>query len=658
MRLASKDASKRVSVSVDGVSLGSVEAPAAGWTDYRDVSLSAVPVSAGQHTLRLTFETGGVNLNYIDFVEVGGVRQGDVVAGESAYATWCAGCHQDDGLSTAFPLNNELLTYEEMVDAIRDTMPKGNPSDCEQRCAEDTAAYIKNVLFAEGKTIARAPLAARLVKHQYINSVQDIFGVSLSAEEKALIPNEIFDEKGFVTVFDSQPLQDAHIRGYATISRNLVDDKLDLVGFAQQMASCANTSDTCRNALVAELGLRLFRRPLTLSETAQLGNVFDTIKNVSGAGFEDAFGALIRAALQSPYFVYRLEQEIDPSAAYQAVSGYELAARLSFFLWQSSPDSDLLKFAKQIEDSGFKENDLESEVTRMITDDKFDRARAVFWSDYALASSAELTELDSDIADGLQVSLLETLYRASGKGQTAVPLQDLFRLKEFVFTGSVAQWMGLSSKSDGPRVYDVSSLPQRQGIFTHPAFIANMASPSFVGRGTILTERVLCRPIIEPPSSIQEEIDDTTTKTEDLTPREASDFRFGLGGQCLACHQTFEPISFAFEQFDVFGRYAQTDEKGRALFSTGYLQEVTGARGPDYDTAPELMNILASMDETSECFVSNMMLFGAGREFIQKDTEAISTAHASYVSSGGTFNALVKTVAMSPAFRSIQTLKK
>jgi len=499
----------------------------------------------------------------------------------------------------------------------------------------------------------QTPLAARLVKDQYINTVEDIFNIRLTEEEVSLLPEELANEKSFVTVFDAQPLQDQHILAYARIARSIVE-RIDIEDMAENLASCSDESTDCRNNLVASLGERLFRRPLTESEHAHYQSLFSSIAILEGSEFNHATSAILRAMLQAPQFVYRTESEISNNAEVTEVSGYELASRLSYFIWQSTPDDELLEFAAKVNDSGLDESDLENQVDRLLGDSKAERAVNTFWGDYTLSSISSITDASEQRADELRTSVLETLKQNSGYDGAAIPLQSLFTIQNMVLTPNLAEDLGLESQGDGYRSYDVSSLPERVGFLSHPGYLANIGTTSFVGRGTVMTERILCRAIPEVPESLEEEINQASTNTENLTPRDASEFRFDQGGSCLGCHRSFEPIAFAFEQFDTLGIHTLQDNNDRDLFSHGYILEADNLTETAYDDVAGLMSWLKESPETSSCFASNMLLFATGREFAQDDDAAITATHDSYLANGGTYPDLIKAVAMNSLFRRIQ----
>lgn len=576
------------------------------------------------------------------------------LSGEALYLDLCSGCHGVNGLD-GFDLNNDNLTFAQMVSVVTTDMPPlqsgSQPADCDESCAVKVADYIKNTLLSGVVSAQRAPLVARLTKQQLINSIEDVFAITLPAEITATIPNELIDEKGFASWVESQQMTAAHAQAYFDIAYSTLE-LIDIPAMANQVINCANTNVACAEKWVSLIGRKLFRKPLNNSEASHYLNLFEGVAKVESASFDDAAGAVILAMLQAPQFIYRLEIEHDNSPV-RPLNGYELASRLSYFLWQSAPDDALLAFADAFESSGASEAEIAAQISRLMNDEKFARARNQFWQDYTITSTAAILGAEPSLAEQLQQSLMATLERASGVGAPAIRLQELFSLTDMVFSDTMASRMGIVSQGPGLRVYDTKSLAQRVGIFSHPGFLANIGSTSFVGRGVVLTERVLCRALPNPPSDIQFAIDDAALATENLTPRQASDYRFNLGGQCENCHRNFEPIAFAFEQLDVLGFYAPQDNLGRDLFSFGYLQTTTGGVGDSYSDVAGLMSLLANSDETSRCFAQNMLSFATGRKHSAIDEPTIQSAHEQYLNDGGTFNALVQAIALHPDFRTI-----
>lgn len=579
-----------------------------------------------------------------------------MLSGEALYLDQCSGCHGLNGHDGAFSLNNDKLDSTQMIRAIVVTMPSNAEDDCLQACAESVTDFIKTELLAGGiKLEPRKPLVARLTTPQILNTVEDIFAIAPSREVVAAMPAESIDEKGFITLADNQRMAVQYPRAYNLLAQDVIA-QININEFAQQLASCNSLANSCKTHFSGALGLRLFRRPLTASEQAHYSDLLNTISALDGASFSHAAGAVIAAMLQAPQFIYRTEQERGQDEGVRELSGYELASRLAFFLWQSAPDKPLLDFAAQMQTDGFNAAKLQAQVDRMMQDARFARARTTFWADYTITSTASLLEADQSLANDLKNSLMATLERASGVGANPIALQQLFTTQNMMLTERLASDLGLPSQGSGLKLYNTRNAPERTGFLAHPGLLANIGSTSFVGRGVVMTERVLCREIPEPPSNVQDAINDTATATKNLTPRQAKDYRFGLGGVCVSCHLNFEPIAFAFERFDVLGNHTLKDSEGRDLFTHGYLQTVDGGEGPAYDDVAGLMGLLEQSDETSSCFVQNMLTFASGRSHMGIDKSTIEQAHGDYLTRGGTFDALVQAIALHRTFRQTTTV--
>jgi hypothetical protein len=464
-------------------------------------------------------------------------------------------------------------------------------------------------------------------------------------------------ETGFVTAVNGQAFSAAHVLAHSQMASS-VSLSIDPVALAQRLAQCADTTPACATNLTAQLGRRLFRRSMLAEEQMRFAALFTEVAAFPGSTFTHAARALLNAMLQAPQFQYKQEQEtLGTPGEVRMTTGHELVSRLSYFLWQSAPDDTLLAYADRIAAAGgvIDPTALADQVLGMMQDtSKLARAREIFWSDYSHASSAAFQDAEPGQADELRESVKAAFGRISGDGGPEVPLKDIFTTTQMVMTPGVAKLAGLQPLAEGLQVYDTSSAPQRIGLLTHPGFLAAIGSTSFVGRGTFLSERVLCRVIVPPPvAAIEQAINDTATTTKDLTPKGASEYRLGLGGACQGCHLTFEPISYAFERFDVLGDYREKDLQGRELSTFGFLQDAGGNELGKYQGIGELMALLAASDEVSKCFALNMLEFASGHS-PDGILPAIDAVHADFIQGGGTYSELVQAVALSPSMRALK----
>ncbi|MEM6994448.1 MAG: DUF1588 domain-containing protein [Myxococcota bacterium] len=489
------------------------------------------------------------------------------------------------------------------------------------------------------------PLAARLNDIQYRNTVLDLFGETLTEQEVQWLPRDVPIEGSYSTSAEAQGFNAQYVLGYAYIARGITE-RLDLDAVQMQFGDCTGVDAACIDDFVAGLGLRMFRRPLDETERQTYADLADAIASDPDTSDDDVVRGVIQALMQAPAFLYRLERETEGTAGeVRRIDGYELASRLSYFLWQSTPDAALLQFAAGPDGDGdFDGSALPAEVDRMIADAKFARARTNFWGDYSLASTSSFGTTDPDLAEELRDSLFATLDRISGVDADAQPLSALFDGQEIVMSPAVADIAGAESLGPGLQVYDVALAEERIGVITHPSFLSAIGTTSFVGRGVFMTERLLCQHTPPPPEDVAEDIMMTAQATEDLTPREASEFRFGLEPVCVGCHTQFEPIAYGFERYGADGRYSLTDEQGRDLFSDGVLP--AGADRPEivFADAAELLSALGDLDPVHRCLVENMAEFGYGRP-AHWAGEFLPNAVTGFQDDGLTFDALVGALA-------------
>lgn len=491
------------------------------------------------------------------------------------------------------------------------------------------------------------PLAIRLNDTQYGNTVADVLGVELTEDERDLLPRDVPIEGDYSTSGHSQFFNTQYVLGYAYIARSL-SERLDPGALQLEYGGCEGVDEACLEAFVEGLGLRLFRRPLTDRERAAYLELAAAIDGSGLTGPDDVVRGLLQGMLQAPPFLYRMEAETagEPGQL-RRTSGWELASRLSYFLWQSAPDEDLLAFAAgPAGDGDYVTDELAAQIERMIADPRFARSRRQFWGDYSLASVASFGAVEASLGEELRESLLASFDRLSGVGASAQPLSAVYDGYELVMTPGVAELAGVAPKGEGLQVYGVDELEQRRGLITHPAFVAAMGTTSFVGRGVFMTERLLCQHTSAPPDddATAAEIMQTAQATADMTPREASEFRFGLQPVCLSCHTQFEPIAYAFERYDMAGRFTLTDAQGRALYSDGSLPAFGERPEIPFDDAPQLLAELAARPEITHCFVENMMEFAQGSRPVFA-ADFIDQALLDLEAEGQTFDALVHAVA-------------
>src|SRR5438045_7030127 len=247
---------------------------------------------------------------------------------------------------------------------------------------------------------AAAPASGpRLTDPQDLNVATDLFGVDVSAD----IVNMPLDSKleGFRNAAAALLPSDLRIEGYASLAR-AVAGKVD---WAQQLGRagvCADFSDACRRAFFTAIGRRLFRRPLSADQMARYAPLFVAVAK-EGDPFPVAVALAVEAMLQSPEFLYRLEGA--------TIDDFAVATRLSFLLWNSTPDDALLDVAAR----GLGVPALHAEVTRLLADPRAQRALRDYVDDWLDADYLLRTSRDSmlfpQFSPALAADMREEIHR-------------------------------------------------------------------------------------------------------------------------------------------------------------------------------------------------------------------------------------------------------
>jgi hypothetical protein len=503
-----------------------------------------------------------------------------------------------------------------------------------------------------GAPAVRVGLAARISKIEYENSVADVLGVKLTAAELDGAANGIPDDAGdgvFKHIADKQTSTEQHPLAYSQVAAT-VAARVDVAAVAARLGVCTRATAECGAATIAALGQRLYRRPLAQREVDAVMVAFSAAV-AEKLDYPAAVRWTLQALMQSPQFLFHLDDETAGTAGQaRDLAPYELAARLASFLWVSVPDDALL--ARAADGSLATAQGLQAEVSRMLADPKAQRFTQTFIMDFSRARFASFDgATDADRA-ALNESIVATFqdHLWGQRGSVA----SLFLTKRFVVNSRVAQILGLPMATTGLQAVDVSALPERVGILSHPGMIAGMGDRdvgSFVNRGKYLMERLLCRNPVAVPATLQEAIRDFTATTAGLNEPERSALR-KMRPECWACHAQFEPFAFGFSRFDGAGRYVGAqDAAGKPLPLDGWVPTSTEAASPHYTDVASYMQILAAEPVVQTCMTEHFIEFATART-----TDALARGEAArvgtqYIASGSTLPAMVAAVTASPLFR-------
>ncbi len=465
--------------------------------------------------------------------------------------------------------------------------------------------------------VAPTPLR-RLTRQQYANAVRDVLGVTVDADELGV------DEKA--GAFDSN--------GSAAVSSNTVElyrvlaesVAVDALVDSPELFVCEDDGEACWNAVLDETGRRLFRRPLTEVERERyLGLAATADSPIEGARL------LVQAMLQSPSFLYHLEFGLPETGDIVPLTDYELASRLSFFLWNSVPDDALLDAAADGQLSGAE--GLVAQAERLLGDPRARESVASFHVQWlgldhledAFKDPGVYPEFTADLADAMvdETRRFTSLTVLQGDGR----LETLLTASHSYLTDPLFELYGV----DVPEGF-VTGMPveldpqQRAGIITHAAFLTEHALTNQSGpiqRGVEIRNQFFCDPPPPPPpdANVEPPAPDPDATTREIFEQHTAD------PTCASCHVLIDGIGLGMENYDGVGRY-RTTENGKPVDATGELL-ATDVDGP-FDGGVELAHQLAQSEQVRECVARQWFRFAFGRLEGDGDTCSLDTLHVAF----------------------------
>lgn len=418
-----------------------------------------------------------------------------------------------------------------------------------------------------------------------------------------------------------------------------------------ELLPCTASDRACAQQAIASLGRRAFRRPLTDDEAAALLTLFDvgmTKKN----DFDTALTWVLEAMLQSPQFLYRVEPGGAPRPdGTLPFTGYELASRLSYFLWRSMPDDELLAAAE----SGALDTDegVRAQANRLLDSPKASDAMADYFRQvFSLDRMRDLEKAKSvypeftpALAQAWQDSMVAFTAEVAARGH----LSDLYRDDAIYADSTLAPVLSLTP-APAPNGMQRFAYSHAGGLLAQPGLMAYLASPdqsSPIRRGVFALRALICQPIGDPPPNLAITIPPINANQ---TTRQRFDQHAGIPG-CNACHRVIDPLGDGFEHFDALGRY-RTRDNNLPVDSSGELVSISEqSLNGTFDGTGALAEKLAVSRQVHDCFATNTFRFALGRVENHDDECALQQVQEQFFDTGGSFRQLMLQIALSDQFR-------
>nr|CAA9210624.1 hypothetical protein AVDCRST_MAG63-1520 [uncultured Armatimonadetes bacterium] len=545
---------------------------------------------------------------------------------------FCTGCHGDakasggvnlSSFKTVTAVQRDQATWRKVLAAVREgSMPPSNmpqPSpDQRDRLSQWLAHTLNNV---DESLLPKNPgrvLIHRLSRAEYNNTVRDLFGVTSKPADK--FPADGGGGGGFDNNADTLFVPPILMERYLGAAGEILDETKPARLFFVRPSKTLAPRAAARK-IVGHYAMRAFRRPVETPEVDRLMRLYDGSAR-RGASFEDSVKLALKAVLISPNFLFRVERDRPGTRAYP-ISDWELASRLSYFLWASMPDDTLFKLAaqKRLRDPKV----LEQQVQRMLKSPKSAALADSFAGQWLRVRDLyTVSNPDPRRFPGFTPALRDAMY-----GETIAFVDDVLRedrnLLHLLDAGytylneDLAKHYNIPNVT-GPKLRRVRlSDGRRGGVLTMASVLTLTSYPqrtSPVLRGKWVLEEILGTPAPPPPAVV-------AVLGQEDAPKEGLTFRQRLEKhrekpECVSCHVRMDPLGFGLENFDGIGRWR--DEIGGApVDAAGTL-----ANGEKFVGPSELKkHLLTRKEDFVRNLAEKMLSYSLGRGLEPYDLPAV-----------------------------------
>ncbi len=586
----------------------------------------------------------------------------------------CRACHNDDGVASAtrvhFPPEKATtaqieafgrslaLVGELLLNKPTNRVPHTGgrliaPDSKEDEALRRWVAYLKEHPYAaeehparpERGAVAAPGLLRRLTHSQYNNTVRDLLG-------DQTLPANLFPPEDFVNGFKNQAeaqsvsplLAEAYSAAAERLARNAFRG-----GDQNHLVPCrpGGPGDAaCRDQFLRRFGLRAFRRPLTEAEIRRYGALFGREAQAQ-RDFLAGAQVVVEAMLQAPAFLYRVEN-----------GPYGAASRLSYFLWDSMPDDELLRAAGagELESPGA----IEKQARRLLRDPKARQFLDEFVSQWLRFDRVLTTVRDRRVypqfTPELGIAMTEETRRlVHHLVWNGGNFMDLFSAEYGFLSSELASLYGFPRPAEEFGLVKFPPSADRAGILGQASFLLQTSKPEETAptaRGLFVREQFLCQQVPSPPPGVNAVLP-PFDENRPQTNRERL-LEHLINPSCQNCHRLIDPIGFGLEKFDAIGArrdrqkitfFPVRAERTRSARSVELEIQpqgvVAGLASSEFSSPKELGRVLAASRTCQECVVRQLFRYAFGRHETPEDKAALDQAYEAFRSSGFRFQELV-----------------
>lgn len=488
------------------------------------------------------------------------------------------------------------------------------------------------------------PLARLFLNEQQFRELDHIWAEHRFVSKQAILENDYLPQFiGFVTQ-DQPKGMVSYFEGQRAAFKRRADEAIAI----------ENNAVAKQLEAVLRLAANAYRRPLQSHEAQELRKLYHQIL-AKGTTPEEAIRGVIQRILVAPAFLFRIESA-PPGKEPKRVSDWELATRLSYFLWSSMPDEELrsLAAAGQLHDA----KTLEGQARRMLADPRTRSLAIEFGTQWIhVRGFDQHNEKNERLFPTLNAELKSAIYEESIRFfqdlfQADRPITDLLDSDATYLNELLAKHYGIPNVS-GPEWRRVEGVKRYGrggllGLASVQAKESGASRTSPVLRGNWVVETLLGEKLPKPPANVPKLPEEETAET--LTVRQLTE-RHVADPACAVCHVRIDPFGFAFEQYDPIGRRREKDLAGRPIDARAKLRDGTEFEGIDGLRA---YLVAKKRDVITRLFCQRLLGYALGRSVTLSDTTLIDAMVEELKKNDGRIFAAVRVIILSPQFQMIR----
>ena len=572
----------------------------------------------------------------------------------------CASCHSGEepkgdldltGLEEASVASQSAVWVEVVERTRKGSMPpKARPRPSADEIREVTG-WIESRLprvDCEDADPGRVTLR-RLNRAEYRNTIRDLLGVDFQPTED--FPSDDVGY-GFDNIGDVLSLSPILLEKYLAAAETISA----IPGVVEKLIPCkleGRRRRDCARQVIEALVARAYRRPAREEDVKRLLQ-FTDLAEENGDGPVKGIRLALQAVLVSPRFLFRVEEDPEGAApgSVRELDEFELATRLSYFLWSSMPDDELFRVAKE----GKLRETLETQVRRMLADPRSKSLADEFASQWLQTRNLRTVSPDQALFPAFDEELRSAMEEETRLFFEAVVREDRSILDfiegDFTYVNErLARLYGIEGvEGKEPRRVSLAGTPRR-GVLMHASVLTVTSNPtrtSPVKRGKWVLEQILGEPPPPPPASVPD-LEEGPAAALSGTLRQRME-QHRADPNCSVCHETMDALGFGLENFDPVGGWREKDGPFE-IDASGALPA-----GDRFDGPEGLRVILkARKDAFARCLAEKVLTFALGRGLEATDRCAVNEIVLGLEKDGHRFSRLIIEVSKTRPFQKKRT---